>query len=258
MAFRGDRVVDIALVDWGQGAIWCEDDGDQWLIVSRGRCPKRSTDNVIETRNGVTVRDWEDAEDERADAERVTEEERIRMAVLEQCNGNMLDLVHEGEVVASVPLVPFVVWCLESTVLSGFAPPWRTVSRSGAYLQGDSGAHSDWWFGAGLGDKAGWYKSHDSPVHTAAMRMMSRVQKVIGGFRCAVIVGGEAVYGVVGRDVAVVPDLHPDRIDEIVRCKAVVTEAGGAVAHLANVARERSIPMLRSRVPWRSSLGACG
>lgn len=75
--------------------------------------------------------------------------------------------------------------------------------------------------------------------------MVSLIQKVVGGFPCAVLVGGDTVYGVVGREIAVVPDLHPDRLEQVLRSSAVVTERGGAVAHLANVARERSIPMIR-------------
>lgn len=245
MAFRGDRVIDIALVDWGQGKIWCEDTGDNWKMTSGGRCPQRVTDKVIEYREGVTVNKWEDLQQELDRDEHAAQIVRIRETVLKQCDGVMLDLVWEGTVVATVPLVPFVVWSLESTVLSSLAPPWQRVSPTGMYLGNDSAAHSDWWYGAGLGDKGDYYKDLGSPVSRATMRMVSLIQRVVGGFRCAVLVGGDSVFGVVGREIAVVPDLHPDRLEQVLRSSAVVTERGGAVAHLANVARERSIPIIR-------------
>jgi phosphohistidine swiveling domain-containing protein len=150
----------------------------------------------------------------------------------------------DGSVVAEVPRAPFVCWVLNRTTLAHLMPRWEPVSRSGMKLQGDCRFHSDWWFGAGFGTDGGAY-DRCSPLHEAAMNARSEIQHELGGFQCAVLSGGEDVYGTVGHDIAVVPDLRPERLDEILRCKAVITEAGGVGAHLAQVGRERSLPIVR-------------
>ena len=232
--------MDIALVDWGAGPQWVRDANGWWVNGVGGRCSHGSSDRVIERRCGVTIDDWREAEAELGAAEVA----RVRAAVLEQCGGDTFELRGEdGSVVAAaVPRAPFVCWSLHRTSLRHKMPPWRKVSESGAKMVGDDPYHSDWFFGAGF--SPGDY-DRSSALHEAAADERHRIQQELGSFKCDVVVGGAFVMGVVGRDVAVLPDLRPDRIDEISGAKAIITEVGGIGAHLAQVALDRSVPMVR-------------
>ena len=252
--------VNIALVDRGGGAEWCLDDGGIWRTVNRAWCRHSDADRVVERREGVTRREWHAIEEARESAEWRAELASIRERVMAQCGGEMIALRDDEEkVVAEVPRAPFVCWSLHRTTLAHLMPPWRPVCESGMKLPGDDRYHSDWYFGAGFGESGGFY-DRDSPLHDAALSESGRIQRELGGFQCTVLVGGDDVYGVVGHDVIVVPDLHPDRLDEVLRGRAVITEAGGAVAHLAQVARERSLPMVRvegAMAKFRPGMSLC-
>lgn len=63
------------------------------------------------------------------------------------------------------------------------------------------------------------------------------------------IVTGPIVHGKPGMTphgaVVVLPDLRPSWLPVIEHAAAVITEEDGATAHLANVGRERSLPIIR-------------
>lgn len=155
------------------------------------------------------------------------------------------DLPYEtkgGEIhTVRVPRAPFEQWALGRTSLRHLARPWTARSPSGLKMPMDDPYHSDWMIGAGLS----LADDYTGPVQDAASHAMFELQRTLGRFECAVIGGDHEVTGVTGRDIAVLPDLHPDRLDAVVAARGVITGAGGAAAHLAQVAVERGIPILR-------------
>lgn len=163
----------------------------------------------------------------------------IRTKVLEQAGDDTFELL-PGR---AVPRAPFWNWALGRTSLKHLAPPWDCVSPSGMKLPNDDPYHTDWMLGGGF-DLREDYK-HDAPVYDAALDKMWAIQNEVGDFQCAVLNGGQEVRGFVGTDIAVVPDLSADRIDILKWAKAIITEQGGQLAHLAQVALEKSIPVMR-------------
>lgn len=233
----------IALVDVGDGPRWHGDTEHYWENDNGGLHPKSPSHIVLESRV-VTGDEWDDLMEAEIKVKWSAEVKRVREGVLAQCNSEMMDLHdHDGNVVASVPRTPFICYALNRTSLRDKMPEWRCVAESGMKMGYDCPYHSDWYFGAGFDDGPYTY-IRESAVHDAAQYEMGSVQKAFGEFKCTVLVTGPYVWGVVGRDVAVLKNLHPDNLDVMLRSKAVITEAGGALVHLANVARERNIPIV--------------
>lgn len=165
----------------------------------------------------------------------------IRQEVLEQAKGDMIDLTLKDGTVVPVPRAPFMHWALGRTSLKHMAPPWLPVSPSGMKLPLDDEFHTDWLIGAGQDLEE---SSYSGPLYDAAIHESAELQFRLGSFECMVIVDGPEVMGVVGKDIVVLPDLRPDHLERVVKARAVITQAGGKLAHLAQVAMERSIPMM--------------
>lgn len=195
---------------------------------------------IIEARNAFI-----DAKYAEEDARRKAERDDIRKRVLDQVaqtNTGTIELRnHDGALVKIVPRAPFMNWALRRTPMKHLAPPWSPVSRSGMKLPLDDPYHTDWWLGAGLELDESVY---GGDVQDAAFHTMFELQRKLGNFECAVIVAGDDVSGVIGKEIVVLPDLHPDRLEAMSKALAVITEAGGAMAHLAQVALERRIPIV--------------
>jgi phosphohistidine swiveling domain-containing protein len=178
-------------------------------------------------------------------AERIRE---IRQLVLAQAGGDMMGLrLADQTLVAVVPRAPFWSWALHRTSLRHLAPEWRCVCQPGMRLIHDDPYHSDWFFGATL---IGWHDDpteyrYDSDVDRAANREMFELQYRLGRFECQVVVDAGEVIGRAGAEIAVVPDLHPERMDQIRAARGIVTEAGGSLAHMAQLALEKHITILR-------------
>jgi phosphohistidine swiveling domain-containing protein len=186
----------------------------------------------------------------------------LRMKILAQADGDLIELVvpppdeeqreeqeawgrkvHAAERVLHVPRAPFMHWAL-SRGIKGVAPDWEIVSPHGMKCQGDNPYHTDWMIGAGLDLRDDYYVT--SPASKAAWDLAFRITTSIGDYNAMVLsIGNEKpVTGVVGVDVLVLENLHPSQADAVMKSKAVVTETGGALAHLARVSAEFGIPML--------------
>lgn len=189
----------------------------------------------------------EDREEAR-EALRLVERRRaileIREKILAQAGDDLFEMTIPNGPTLRVPRAPFECWALRRTSLMHMAPSWTPVSPTGLKLPLDDPFHTDWWLGAGLDLDGSVYSG---PIHDAALEAMFKVQERAGRFDVVVLSDGGLVHGVVGKDIVVVPDLHPDRIDVVTRpsVRAVITETGGQLAHLAQVASEKSITMLR-------------
>ncbi len=204
------------------------------------------------------------AEDEAFEA-RITE---YRKRILEQAHGDMLRLSWDGGHV-DVPRAPFIRWAVERRKkLWDLAPPWESVCPTGMKLQMDSPYHSDWMIGAGL-DLREDYK-HNSPVQQAAIEKMFEIQKELGSFEVTVLVEGagyafgKTYHGKPGKkpppgSIVILPNLSPKYVESVIGAAAVIAEAGGKTAHLAQVGLEHGlaivvVPGAREKYPPGLSL----
>lgn len=171
-----------------------------------------------------------------------------RKEILSQAGAETIDLVdRDGVKQATVPRAPFLRWALLHTDHRE-AAPWREVCPSGLRLGTDSPCHSDWIVGAGINIET---YDPDGAIQNAAYFTMGQLQ---GQYRempvpaheysATVLAPGEDVTGFVGMDVIVLPNMSPDHSDRVIAAKAVITERGGALVHLAIVAREAGVPMV--------------
>jgi phosphohistidine swiveling domain-containing protein len=217
-----------------------------------------------------------DARYAREDKERFEFNLEIRNKVLAQAAGDMMDLhLDDGTLIATVPRAPFMHWALGRTTLKHLAPPWETVAPGSLKMPMDDPNHTDWFFGAtlhvditktsgvlncvdaeeaeelrqawGIKDKGqfDYDYDHNSLLHKAASHEMFELQWHLGDFEAAVVVDAGDVEGEVGQEIVVLKDLQPDHVDKIARAKGIITETGGRVAHIAQLALERSITIMR-------------
>jgi phosphohistidine swiveling domain-containing protein len=169
--------------------------------------------------------------------------ERIREGVIKQAGDDVFQLhVSDGRVL-TVPRAPFWHWALGRTSLRHLAPPWEPVANSGMKLPMDNEFHTDWMVGAGVDLD----ESYNSEVSKAAMNAVGEIQEQLGDFEAAVIVEGRGseITGVVGEGIVVLPDLSADHALAAMKAQAIITEEGGQLAHLAIVALERGLTIMR-------------
>lgn len=172
--------------------------------------------------------------------------------------GDTFKLTLEDGRVVDVPRVPFTRWALLRHDPER-APAWEPVSPPDLKLPNDDRVHSDWMLGAGLSLRDAYSTNVNRPAWAEAGRLQfPEVEEQVppshapseypGIFaaldelrskshRGTVIVNAGTFTGVVGTDVAVLPDLSPLRVPEIEGARAVICEAGGQASHLAIVAR---------------------
>ncbi len=183
---------------------------------------------------------------------------RVRDVVQSRCAGDTIDLADlDGRVIAKVPRVPFLNYALWRTSMRHLAPPWEPVSRIGMKQGGDDPFHSDWFFGAGFTYDDRY--PYDGEMHKAATSTLIRVQREYCHFSCGVLVSGPTVSGVVGENIVVLPNLSMDYYEAACRASAIITEAGGALVHMAIVLREQGVPIVlvpdaRKRYPKGTSV----
>lgn len=147
-----------------------------------------------------------------------------------------------------VPRLPFECWCLWRTHLSHLRPDWECVSPSGLKMQMDDPYHTDWMLGADVHLR----HSYEGHLKSASLDMMGEVQRKYGKFEHTVLVGGPDVEGIVGKPknigaIMVLRDLRntPENNDAVANARAIITENGGELAHVATLARENKIPVFR-------------
>jgi phosphohistidine swiveling domain-containing protein len=191
------------------------------------------TDDAWWKRQAEEESDWQNE---------IARRNKFASRVMEQAGLDLFDLKDENGVIVAknVPRAPFERWALQRTSMRRFAPRWKTVSPTGMKLPMDDPNHTDWWLAIG-GDPS---KAYKGPIYDAAVAEIGRIQERYGQYRNTVIVDGPVVEGVIGEEVIVLKDLHPDQLPLIEKARAVITEAGGQLAHLAVVALGRGIPII--------------
>lgn len=181
----------------------------------------------------------QDAKEARQEAAYRDQLEDIRRRVVEQAGDDTFELSVEGKTL-TVPRAPFEQWALGRTSLKHLAAPWECISPVGLKLPLDDPYHSDWLIGAGCDLN----QVYSGPINDAAFHELAELQERLGNFMCGVVVDGGPVSGTIGKEIVVLPDLRPDFLEAMVHAKAVITETGGKLAHLAQVALEKSITIL--------------
>lgn len=204
----------------------------------------------------------EEAIDREREALRLKRLGQLRERILQQANGDLLDLSWSAtERVAAgavkVPRAPFLHWAFaRMKMFEQQLPPWQTVSPIGLKMMNDDPYHTDWVIGAGLDPDDRSLLYYPGPVGDAAMKLSHELQdKFDEPSDVHVLVDGPHVSGTIHHGtkkkpcpdgaIVVLPNLHPDYLETIADAAAVITEEGGAVAHLANVSRERNLPIVR-------------
>lgn len=173
--------------------------------------------------------------------------DEIRDEVIRQAGDDFLTIPIEGDPKRTeirVPRAPFYQWAL-GRVARHLAPKWEPVAPSGMKLQLDDPYHTDWMLGAGLSLEDDYGFLSDTPINKATSQLRWEIMREHTSYEGVPFSHGKVamVEGTVGKEILVVPDLRPFRQPEIVKAKAVLTNVGGALAHLAIIAREESIPM---------------
>jgi len=212
-----------------------------------------------------------EAAEDQIEAERETLRQRrlddLRAAILKQADGDLLDLSWDAVLNADgavrvpagsikVPRAPFLRWAFARLkMFEDQMPPWQNISPPGLKMMNDDPNHTDWIIGAGLDptDRALLY--YPGPVNDAALKLSSELQDrfdrpkaitviVDGPWASGTVVHGQANTHVPPGSIVVLPNLHPRYLKATIHAAAIITEAGGATAHLAQVGRDRLLPIV--------------
>jgi phosphohistidine swiveling domain-containing protein len=172
-----------------------------------------------------------------------------RVKIREQAQDNWIEI--NG---VQVPRAPFENWCLWRGDGAHLALPWTPVCPSGIKMMGDDPYHTDFIVGAGLSPDV--MADHSAPFSKAAYAARAEVQAEKLGFKCAVLCGtGQTKSLKVVHpkpdeecepdEVAVIPNAGPRYVAAAMTAGAVITELGGAMAHLVTVSREKDLKIVR-------------
>lgn len=144
----------------------------------------------------------------------------------------------------SIPRAPFENWCLWRTDGAHLAKPWIKVSPRGLKMMGDDPYHTDFLIGAGLAPNSMYY---DKALESAVYDLRFKTIQDMLNFKCDILCGQGIVYGKVVHpkigdtieegSIIVIPNAGPKYLELALQAKAIITENGGAMAHLVTVLR---------------------
>lgn len=232
-------------------------------LESRGRTARYGWKKTVSCENTLFDAELNLAEEEtRLEALYAAEDRRCaesiatyREEILRRAAGDLFEFswgVGTERKTISIPRAPFEVYATRRTGLCALAPKWDPVCPSGLKMQHDDPYHTDWMVGAGIEELSICY--NDDAFRDALFEAVANVQERLGNFECAVLCDAGSVAGPVtlpGESsmggVLVLPSLAPRYLDDMLRAGAVVTANGGAAAHLASVARDRGVTIVRVR-----------
>lgn len=167
-----------------------------------------------------------------------------------------------------VPRAPFEVWALrpllrqKKITLEQLERKWLPISPMGFKMCGmdDDPCHTDWLLGAGLNvdtyEEVYLEKDNLKPLRCAIYDEVQRIQQGFDSIEAIILSGspriieGTVIHPRPGQtispgSVVVLPSLRPSYFSVAMAASAVITEAGGLMAHLAVVGREQCIPIVR-------------
>lgn len=206
----------------------------------------RNVFSMVDAKDEEAVGDAEDAEHEMA--QRV-QYNQYQEKILTQAGTDLIEFTH-GDRTLHIPRAPFLHWVLDRGGAGHLAPPWTPVSPSGLKLMLDDPNHNDWLIGAGLP-----LNYDDRPLHDALFAYAMDLARPFTRSECGIIAGGPYALGPAFHpamneiaptgSIVILPDLQPKWLPSIQGAAAIVTEMGGPMAHLAQIALERRLAIVR-------------
>lgn len=203
--------------------------------------------------------------------------EDLKARIAEQAAGDYIEFeLSDGRVIRA-PRLPFLHWALG---LHGrhLLEPWKPISPMGLKILNDDAWHSDWMLGAGI-DLHAWHGRLSAGIKEDKVLIMGAddkrwdLQADMLGFDCAVLSGAGRAAGYVIHPepnqglnlklgpivsvghhkevrVIVIPHAGPEYVQAATEIHAlggaVITERGGAMAHLVNIGREQGVRIVRA------------
>lgn len=193
-------------------------------------------------------------------------EEAWRVEVLEQAGDDLFEAEIDGRTLV-IPRAPFEHWVLRGTAGRHLAKPWSPVCPSGIKMINDDPYHTDWLI-------ASCWKGTEDYLNSDSMMggfggktqladdlysLKFDTQEKMLGFKAGVLSGEGRAEGVVVHlkpgdrlkegQIGVIPNAGPDFVeaaqDAVTYRSALITEKGGAVAHLVTVFREQDLKIVR-------------
>lgn len=243
-------------------------DPEQWPAGYAGKSWQREPHEPNEKAMRRKLEEQErEAREKAEEASRLLEVAKLRLRILEQAGDDLVELAWEarGEVPAGkamVPRAPFLLWAFSRLRwYERLLPAWRTISPGGMKMAMDDPNHTDWVIGGGFdpldrdlywggakADAANRLKSWLQDEFDERERAEDeKVTTLVTGAKVTSVV----VHGLPGVTptpglVVVIPNLHTRYLWAAQGAAAVITEEGGEVAHLVQVAREQALPVVRA------------
>jgi phosphohistidine swiveling domain-containing protein len=246
---------------------------DEMLEAEDGRLAKE-LDRLEQIKTLEAQEAEEKAADRRRDDVRKATLAKYRERILAQAGDDLIELSwdevrdeHDTTVVKYVagsvraPRAPFLHWMFHRDMrFTGRIPPWKTICPSGWKMPLDNPYHTDWVVGAGLDPEDRDLVYHPSPIVEAAYKWAhdwreqfeekSKMFVLVEGRAHGRIVHGKLNKAVPPGSIVVLPHLGPKYLKATIGAVGVIAEVGGETAHLAQVGRERALPMIR----WEGAL----
>ena len=191
----------------------------------------------------------EDAEDAEYELARQAQYNGYQDRILEQAGDDVFTFSFNDKTLR-IPRAPFLHWVLDRAGAGHLAPPWTPVSPSGLKIMLDDPNHNDWVIGAGLP-----LNYDDRPLHDALFSHAMDMARTYTRSECGIIAGGPHALGPAYHpavneiaptgSIVILPNLQPKWLPSVQGAAAIVTEQGGPMAHLAQIALERRLPIVR-------------
>lgn len=210
-----------------------------------------------------------------AKASRLRRVADLRALILKQAGDDLIELSWDTKMSAyddppvvqvaagstMIPRAPFMVWAFARlTYLKIQLPEWTTISPPGMKMMMDDANHTDWVIGGGFDPQDP--ELYGGRVYAkAAEDLRAQIQDEYDDRRRALeeavttlVVGpvatGPIVFGKPNKasppgSIVVLPNLRASYLLAVKDAVAVITQEGGEVAHLAQIGRERGLPMVR-------------
>lgn len=210
------------------------------------------------------------------DAARLRRVADLRVLILKQAGDDLIEFTWPDKMseyddppklvvpagTTKIPRAPFLIWAFaRMTFLKMKLPEWKTISPPGMKMMGDDENHTDWVIGGGFDPRDREFYGL-GVYNKAAEELRTKFQNEHDDRRQAewdkvtTLVTGATVQGLVHHGklnkpaprpgmIIVLPNLNPKYLVTVAGAAAVITQEGGALAHLAQVGLEQGLPMVR-------------
>lgn len=216
---------------------------------------------------------WNGSKDATRETQRQAHLADLRQKILAQAGDDLIELKWEAQYSEDsdetsterkvrfpagrvmLPRAPFLHWAFgRMKIFAAHLPSWQVVSPMNMKMTNDNPYHTDWVIGAGLDPENYRLIYYPGPIAEAALTLASKLQDQFHRPGVHVLVDGPHALGFVEHGkpnlpvsegaIVVLPNLDPKYLVATAHAAAVITEAGGATCHLAQICRDRSLPIV--------------